>query len=178
MKVLFTAAAVAALLPAAALAQTAPPATNVTGFYGTLGYLGAHTQGVDLGAIQGRLGYRFLPWLGVEGEGAFGVGDDESTRTIDGVTAHTKVRLRDQEAIYGVGFLPLNDRFELFGRVGYGHAGAKVSVSSVSGGAPVSLSEKVAGDSWNFGGGGQYYFDGKNGVRVDYTRQEFTPRDS
>jgi len=175
MKVLFAAAAAAALLPAATLAQTAP-ATNTTGFYGTLGYLGESTQGVDLGAIQGRLGYRVLPWLGIEGEGAFGVKDDKSQQTFAGVTADTKVRLRDQEAIYGVGFLPLSDNFELFGRVGYGHEGAKVSATAVNATTPVSVTEKVAGDSWNFGGGGQWFFDAKNGVRADYTREEFTPR--
>lgn len=177
MKILFAAAAAVALLPAAALAQTAAtPATNTTGFYGTLGYLGTSTQGVDLGAIQGRLGYRVLPWLGIEGEGAFGVKDDKSTQTIGGVNVDTKVKLRDQEAIYGVGFLPLSESFELFGRVGYGHEGARVSASSSSGTTPVSVTEKVAGDSWNFGGGGQWFFDDKNGVRADYTRYEFTPR--
>ena len=31
----------------------------------------------------------------------------------------------------------------------------------------------VKGDSWNYGVGGQYSFDGKNGVRVDYTRESF-----
>ena len=176
MKVLFAAAAAAALLPAAALAQTAPPATNTTGFYGTLGYLGTNTQGVDLGAIQGRLGYRVLPWLGIEGEGGFGVKDDKDQQTFAGVTANTKVRLRDQEAVYGVGFLPLSDQFELFGRVGYGHEGAKVSATQVGTTTPVSVTETVAGDSWNFGGGGQWFLDEKNGVRADYTRYEFTPR--
>ena len=181
MKILFAAAAAVAFLPAAALAQsssasTAAPATNATGAYGTLGYLGTSTQGVDLGAIQGRLGYRFLPWLGIEGEGAFGIKDDKSSQTVGGVTVDTKVKLRDQEAIYGVGFLPLSDQFELFGRVGYGHEGAKVSASSASGTTPVTLTQKVAGDSWNFGGGGQWFFDDKNGVRADYTREEFTPR--
>lgn len=175
MKILFAAAAAAALIPAAALAQSAP-ATNSTGFYGTLGYFGTSTQGVDLSALQGRLGYRFLPWLGIEGEGAFGLNADKSTQTLDGVTADTKVRLRDQEAIYGVGFLPLSQNFELFGRVGYGHQGAKVSATAVGTATPISFAEKVAGDSWNFGGGGQWFFDDKNGVRADYTREEFTPR--
>jgi outer membrane immunogenic protein len=172
MKVLFAAATAAALLPAAALAQAAP----ATGFYGTLGYLGTSTQGVDLGAIQGRLGYRVLPWLGIEGEGAFGVKDDKSTQTVGGVSVNTKVRLRDQEAIYGVGFLPLSEQLELFGRVGYGHEGAKVSASAAGATTPITVTQKVAGDSWNFGGGAQWYFDPKNGVRADYTREEFTPR--
>lgn len=37
----------------------------------------------------------------------------------------------------------------------------------------VSLAKFDKG-SWNYGVGGQYFFDGKNGVRVDYTRQDFS----
>ena len=29
------------------------------------------------------------------------------------------------------------------------------------------------GESWNYGVGGQYFFDDKNGVRADYTRHDF-----
>ena len=104
--------------------------------------------------------------------------NDKSTQTFGGVSADTKVSLHDQEAIYGVGFLPLGDQFELFGRVGYGHQGAKVSATATGAGGPVTVSQKIAGDSWNFGGGGQWFWDTKNGLRADYTREEFTPRDS
>ena len=69
MKALITAAsalALAALLPAAASAQTAP--TSGTTFYGTLGYADTDLDHVNLGAIQGRLGARFGQYFGVEGE--------------------------------------------------------------------------------------------------------------
>ena len=32
----------------------------------------------------------------------------------------------------------------------------------------------VGGDSWNYGVGANYYLDGKNGVRADWTRRDFT----
>ena len=35
------------------------------------------------------------------------------------------------------------------------------------------LSASDSAESWNFGVGAQTFFDGSNGVRVDYTRQEF-----
>ena len=138
MKIIVTlAAAAAALIPAAALAQAAPP----TGLYGSIGYADSHTSGVDLGAIQGRLGWRFNNWLGVEGELAGGVVSDKSTQIVGGVPVDTKVKLSDQEAIYGVGFLPLNNNFDLLARVGYGHQSAKVTASAAGSSTPISVSD-------------------------------------
>ena len=165
MKFILTAVSAAAALCAlsgVAQAQTAAP----TGVYGTLGYADAHSDNVDLGAIQGRLGYRIMPYAGIEGEAAFGVKKDDVT--VGGVTGRAK--LEHEVAIYGVGFLPLSDKADLLARVGYGNTKVKVSA--------LGSSASADGDSWNFGVGGQYHFDGKNGVRVDYTRQEFTKDDA
>lgn len=174
MKFLIAAACAASILPGAALAQTAPP----TGLYGTLGYADAHTSGVDLGAIQGRLGWRFNNWLGVEGELAGGVVSDKSSQTLNGTTVNTKVKLNDQEALYGVGFLPLSNNFDLLARVGYGHQNAKVTASAAGTTGPITVSDIAKGDSWNYGVGAQYHFDGVNGIRGDYTREEFTGNNS
>jgi len=165
MKSLIAAASTAALTlvaPAFAQAQTAP----IRGLYGNLGYSSAHGSGVDLGAIQGRLGYRANNWLGVEGELSGGVKSDH-VNVAPGVDA--KVKLDHQEAIYGVGFLPVSPQWDLLARVGYGHTKATASA------AGASVSDR--GDSWNFGGGAQYHFDGVNGIRADYTREEFQRRD-
>lgn len=153
-----TAAALTALLPAAALAQTANSGTT---FYGTLGYADTDVSSVNLGAIQGRIGARFGQYLGVEGEVSGGVKNDKVR--VGGTDI--KVKLDNQEAIYGVGFLPLSPNFDLLARVGYGHTETSGSVAGVS--------ATGKGDSWNYGAGGQYTFDGKNGVRVDYTRESF-----
>jgi hypothetical protein len=164
MKILITAAAAAALcgLAGAAQAQTAAP----VGVYGAVGYSNTHSDNVDLGAIQGRLGYRIMPFAGVEGELAVGVKKDDVS--VAGVTGRAK--LKHEAAIYGVGFLPLSDKTDLFARVGYGNTKVKVSA--------LGSSAEADGASWNFGVGGQHYFDGLNGVRVDYTRQEFTKNDA
>jgi len=170
MKILIAAAAAAlCALPAAALAQAATPPT---GLYANLGYADAHTDSVDLGAIQGRLGWRFNNWLGVEGELAAGVKSDKQTTTVGGVTVNSKVKLNDAEAIYGVGFLPLSNNFDLLARVGYGHTSAKASATAS--GTTIAASQTADGNSWNYGVGAQYHFDGQNGIRGDYTRQEFT----
>ncbi len=164
MKALITAAsalALAALLPAAASAQSIPNPT----FYGTLGYAYTDLDHVNLGAIQGRLGARFGQYFGVEGEVSGGVQDDK----VNLGGTDVKFKLDSQEAIDGVGFLPISPNLDLLARVGYGHTEGTGSVAG--------LSAKVQGDSWNYGVGGQYTFDGKNGVRVDYTREAFQGRD-
>jgi hypothetical protein len=161
MKALITAAsalALAALLPAAASAQTANTGTT---FYGTFGYADTDLSGVNLGSIQGRIGARFGQYFGVEGELATGVKNDK----VNVGGTDVKVKLDSQEAIYGVGFLPISPNFDLLARVGYGHTHGTGSVAGVS--------ATAKGDSWNYGVGGQYSFDGKNGIRVDYTRESF-----
>jgi outer membrane immunogenic protein len=160
-----SAAALCALAPAAALAQTTAPSSGSLfappTFYGTLGYAYSDLDHVNVGTLQGRLGARFGQYFGVEGELATGLNGD--TINVGGV--EDKVHLDSQEAIYGVGFLPLSPNFDLLARVGYGH-------SSGSGEVP-GVTANVKGDSWNYGVGGQYSFDGKNGVRLDYTREQF-----
>lgn len=146
-----------AAVPALAQAQDMP-APQV---YGTLGYAQASEDDVDLGAIQGRLGARWNHF-GVEGELAGGVKDDS---VLVGAT-NVNVKLRHEEAIYGVGFLPLTPKLDLFARVGYGNSDIKASA------AGTSVSD--SGQSWNYGVGGQYFFTDKDGVRVDYTRHDFT----
>lgn len=159
MKILIaaaSAAALASLAPAMAQAQTA-----TTGVYGSLGY--AHIDGddVNLGAIGGRLGYRVNDWFGVEGELGFGVKDD----TVNLAGVPVDVKLNHAEAIYGVGFIPVSENTDLIARIGYGNTDLE--------GSAAGLSASDSGKSWNFGLGAQHHFDGVNGVRFDYTRQEF-----
>src|SRR4051812_17910011 len=78
----FHTAALSAVLLAAASAASAQPLGNFGGGYGygSLGYthLSSRDSGEDfsLSAITGRLGFMFNPFIGVEGEGSFGLGDD------------------------------------------------------------------------------------------------------
>lgn len=161
MKALFAAASVVVIAGSTPVfAQDVT--TERTGAYGNLGYAHSDPGDADLDAIQGRLGYRFNDYLGAEGELSTGLGSDK-TNVAPGVDVKTK--LKHQEAIYGVGFLPLSPQWDLIGRVGYGNTRLRAS----SGG--VSASDNI--QSWNFGVGAQYHFDGKNGIRADYTRQEF-----
>lgn len=146
----------ATLAPAMACAQDMTP----TG-YGTLGYATSSADGVNLGAVQGRLGARFGQYLGVEGQAAFGVDDDKTY--VSGVPV--TVEEKHQVAAYGVGYLPVAPNADLFVRAGYGMTKLKASAAGTS--------ASDDGESWNYGVGGQYFFDDKNGVRADYTRHDF-----
>ena len=157
---LFVAAAAvsaAALTASAASAQT----LSAPAFYGNIGYAAVDTDPATLGAIALRGSARLHPNFGIEGEAAFGVKDDNFT--VAGVRA--KAELKHEFAAYGVGYLPINEKFDLLARVGYGTT--KIGVKA----AGVSASD--SDESWNYGVGAQYAFDGANGVRVDYTRHDF-----
>jgi hypothetical protein len=148
----------AAVVPAAANAQST---SGVTG-YGSLGYSYHDMDDLNLGTIQGRLGARFNPYLGVEGELGLGVKNDDVS--VGGLNGDAK--LKHTAAIYGVGFLPITPNADLYARVGYGTSEGKVSIPGVD-------VVNADGESWNYGVGGQYFFDGKNGVRADYTRYDY-----
>lgn len=160
MKKLFVSVAVVSMLAAApALAQNWSQPT----YYGTLGYTHLDLDGVDanVGAITGRVGAKFNPYFGVEGELSGGVRSDDIT--VAGVKADVKHRY--DVAGYAVGTVPVSPNFELFARVGYGKTDGKVSAAG--------LSDTVSGESWNYGVGANYFFDGQNGVRGDWTRRDF-----
>ena len=162
MKALMIAGAAIVALSAPALAHADQPAAGTTTFNGSIGYAAADADGINLGAVQGRLGVRFGQYLGIEGELAGGVDGD----TVDVLGTSTEVKLRHQEAIYGVGYLPVNQNFDLLARVGYGHS----EISASGPGVPLATAN---GNSWNYGVGGQYFFTKHDGVRADYTHYHY-----
>jgi outer membrane immunogenic protein len=151
-------AAIGAAFPIAAQAQDVAP---TTGAYANLNLGIVDAGDIDLKAIQGRVGYRFNNWVGVEGE--LGTGLKSDTDTIGGVEVNTK--LKHSAAAYLVGYAPITTNTDLIARIGYGSSKVRAKAAGFS----ASDTE----DSFNFGVGAQHYFDGANGVRLDYTRHEF-----
>jgi outer membrane immunogenic protein len=149
-----------AAIPALSHAQTVPE------LYGTLGYSGSRAEGADTGAVTGRLGAKLTPHFGVEGELSGGVKDDN----IDSNGVRSNIEPTHQAALYGVGFLPVTPNIDLLARIGYGNTQYKTNVAGVEG--------KFDADSVNYGVGAQYKFDDKNGVRADYTREQFRDNDA
>ena len=76
------------------------------------------------------------------------------------------MKLKHQLAAYVVGFAPVGANTDVFARIGYGES----KIRARSGG--VSFSDD--GSSVNYGVGAQHHFDGLNGVRIDWTRHDFT----
>lgn len=146
-------------------------------WYVTAGYTREDSRQLDLNAIGGRIGARFGSYVGIEGEANFGLGHDRFVYAAPcsgpvcplGPIFLDQAKLDNSEAIYAVGYLPITDDFDVFARVGYGN-------SNYSSG-PV-LSRGFNEQSFNFGGGAQYFVDGMNGIRVDYTREAVTNDDS
>lgn len=148
---------------AAALAMAAPALAQAqdTGWYGSVGYANVDIDPVNLGALQGRLGYRMHPNFGVEGELGFGVGDD----SVNVAGANVDVELNTQAAVYAVGYLPVSDNIDLFARAGWGVADVEAAA------AGTSFSGSDDGFAW--GVGGQAFLTDKDGVRLDWTRHDF-----
>jgi hypothetical protein len=162
--VAFAAVAAVAAVAAPASAQTLPSYLAPVTYNASLGYTGVTWGGNNLGAVTLRAGADFGKYVGVEGEGSFGVSD--AAVSLGGASA--KTHLNNAYAGYVVGRYPILPNGNLFARVGYGHLDAEQSASA--GGKSVSVSGGV--DSLNYGAGGEYLFDGKNGLRIEYTRYD------
>lgn len=162
MKPVAIAAAVLALSAAAVV-----PAAAQTAFYGNLNYslIDAQDADVTLGALGGRVGARFNPYLGVEAEAAFGVKDDD----VRVGNVPVKVELEHTVGAYLVGFVPVQPNFDLFARIGYVNSKVKASA--------LGASAKADGSSWNAGVGGQYFFTANDGVRAEYTKSDLNNDD-
>ena len=159
MRNVLLATAALTLIAAPAMAQDHGPVT------GSIGYTHLDGDDASLGAVTGRLGYRFTPYIGIEGEASVGVQDEDITvGGVDGTLEHEY-----DAAAYVVGTVPVSPNVELFGRVGYGTTSLKGEV------AGVDVSED--GESINYGAGANWFFDGQNGVRADWTRRDFREDD-
>lgn len=154
---LVSAAALAAIFATPAMAQS----VSAPEYYGTLGYSQLDGSDGDLGAVTGRLGAKFTPYIGAEAEASFGVKDDDFTVG----TERGSLKHEYDAAAYVVGTLPISPNFEIFGRAGYGTTEVKAEL------AGFEASED--GESFNYGAGANYFFDGQNGVRGDWTRRDF-----
>jgi hypothetical protein len=166
-------AVVVAAAPASAQVEPTPPPpvsaqadnTATHYWYGMFGFTNHEDFSSSLFTADGRLGARW-GWFGLEGEVGWGI---NHARIGSGVTANTGLRansvgINDQQTIYGVGYLPLGRNIDLFARIGYGRTDWNFK------GMGHFLDDDT---SWNVGGGGQWFWDGQDGIRAEYTRENF-----
>lgn len=155
-------ATLAAVLGGAALAPSA--FAQDTGAYWSVGYthisVDVEDEDANVGAIQGKLGYRFHPNFAIEGEAAFGVVDE----TYDILGTDVDVGLDKEWGIYGVGFIPVSPEVNLFARAGF----VDVEIEASAGGMSVS-----DGDTGTGYGAGLIWDVGMFDLRAEYTRYDF-----
>jgi len=165
MFVTAAASTLALALPAAAQGWSVSTPEH-TGAYGELGYTGTSIHGADQSIIDGRLGWRFNRFIGAEGELGVGVSGGARTFGADTTTpVGVGLKQRYNAAGYVVGYLPLTPRADLFARVGYGAAQYRLD--------PAGLAQYDAHtNGFRFGGGAQFFVDGQNGIRAQYTRYD------
>jgi outer membrane immunogenic protein len=133
----------------AATALMATPAVAHAEWYAGAAYTQYDLDGAEVGGVTGRLGYRVNPNFAVEGEGTFGIDDDEG------------VELNHAAGAYAVGILPFGSSgFSAHGRLGY----QTMEVDTPLG--------DVDDDGVAYGAGLSWQATPGIGVRADYTRME------
>jgi hypothetical protein len=144
MKTKFAIAAAAALVAGPLYMSASAQEANV---YVSGGYTQFNGDGgADLGGITGRVGVGFGQHFAVEGEGSFGVNDDNGTE------------LDSELGVFGVAKLPISPQFDIFARVGW----SRIETS------PGGDQDGVA-----YGVGGQWNLTEKDGIRGDVTRHDY-----
>lgn len=108
-------------------------------------------------AATGRVTARFHRNFGVEADASLGLVESD----IGGYD----FKMSHNVAAYAVGYFPLSEKVDLIGRVGYGTTEFEISDGVVT------VNDSYSG--WTAGVGGQYFFDDKNGIRMDVTRHEY-----
>lgn len=141
-------AAAAAALGVVGLSSTASAQDVGNNWYGNLGYTHFDTDRGDLGGVTGRLGYKFTPMLGVEGEASTGVSNDRFGK------------LDNAWGVYGVGTLPVTQSLNVFGRVGY----QQIHIDGRNG------ATNSEGEGLGYGAGVQWNASQRWGLRGEYTR--------
>ena len=119
--------------------------------------VGVSSYDFDAYGLSAKVGHNFNEYFGIEGQGDIGIIDDE--QTIGNI--EVDVGLEYLVGGFGVVRFPAGENFDVFGRAGYYFA----EVEGSSGG----ISESVSTDSFALGAGGQYSWDGLNGIRAEYT---------
>lgn len=157
-------AAVVGVAPASA--QTANADNTATHYwYGMLGFTGHEVFSSNLFTLDGRFGARW-GYFGVEGEFGAGLNNHRVGNHVTGDTGLPGIfaGINDQQTVYGVGYWPLGHNIDLFARLGYGR-----TAWNFKGQARPNEDQT----NWNIGAGGQWFWDRSDGLRAEYTRENF-----
>jgi opacity protein-like surface antigen len=136
--------------------------------YGEVGYtsltakenVGSDGLKASPSAIRGFLGYELNPNLAIEGMVAFGM--DDGTVKVNGVSVpEAKLELDESFGVYLKPKAKLNDKVEIFGRVGLARVKGTVSVAGFG-------SATTSETSFSYGAGLSYALNPTTSLNTDY----------
>ena len=158
MKNIFIAVSAATTL-AVSVPVLADPYSEGTGYFGAgLSQLTFKPDGssddVSPSAVIGRLGYFVADQVAVEARVGFGLSDD-SIGDVD-------VELDRLFGVYGVGHLPIDEKWSIYGLIGYTDAEATASAGG--------FSATDSDSGFTLGLGAEFFITPEFGLNLEYTR--------
>lgn len=117
--------------------------------------IGTEVSDVDYSTVMLQAGYKFNPYIAVEGRYWFGMDEDYGTNSTLNV---------DTWAIYAKPMYPVTEQFDIYALLGY--ASSDVTVTDA---ADVEYTSAYDVDGFSWGIGGAYAFTESLAVFVDYT---------
>lgn len=133
---------------------------------------GSSSSSVDDNSAAWKLfaGFRFHENFGIEG-GWVDLGDIDTTTVTTGPSATVNGEVEASGLfVDAVGYIPINDRFTLYGKVGVFRADVEARVAVVAGGAAATASADDDSFEAKFGVGLSYDFTEQFGARLEYER--------
>jgi len=142
----------------------------------TYGTLGATLYDVDsdLYGLQGRLGWQSKSIFGAEVEGSIGFDEDDATVDFGAGPVAAEAGITTQIAGFGVARLPVSERFNVLGRVGYHNTEIEVEFDD----GTTVLEQDFSTDGIAYGLGAEYALTPVTYLRADYTRYDFDGEDA
>lgn len=118
-------------------------------------------------------GYRIMKYLAVEGAYT-NFGDVTARSTITAPAPGTlNLKVETQAwSLSALGILPLNDKFSLFGRLGFNVSNSDVSVSATGSGTTYSSSDSDNDTGVLYGLGAAYHFTPNVNLRAEWERYD------
>ena len=113
----------------------------------------------DLIAVTGKVGYKFIDYLSIEGFIGLGVSDDE---TGSGISL-TKLEVDRISGVFIKGEYPINEKFSIYGLVG------KTEVKMTAENSLLPATTDTTDDT-SFGAGAQFNFKDNMSLSLDYNK--------
>lgn len=130
--------------------------------YAALGYT-HYIDGPSVGLLTAKYGYELRDTFFVEGRLSLGVKDESYNESFMGNSYGWKSKVKYLVGVYAVKTMPLNERFELYGKAGLNHISSQVKGYDES----FSYSATATSTKLAVGGGLNYELSKKSAVNVE-----------